>query len=92
MSGYIINEYECEKAGLDPKEVKKLASRFSRLAVDCDKLGITIFCGSVNSLRFSDESDKGSLIIASINARNTDGGCGSEGHWGDDFLRGESDQ
>lgn len=84
----VLNEDECLAAGLDPKEVKKLASRLDRLARDAAKLGLTVF-GSTNSgsLRFPDP--KGDLIVAAATGGNWDAGCGAEKIDEDGLIRGE---
>lgn len=87
-------ENECEAAGLDPKEVERIAKGLSRYARQADKLGIGIFGGSGSgSLRFRDEAGKNiedgrALVIADIDGQ-FDGGDGACDDAADGLLRGE---
>ena len=85
----LANSKECEKAGLDYKIVVSLERRFESLANEANKMGITIFCGSNNSLRFKDGGD-GDLIVAHLNVMNCDGGAGDCCKDDDGYIRGES--
>ena len=42
----MVNNDECEKAGIDQKVVAALARRIESVCRDADKLGITVFMGS----------------------------------------------
>lgn len=80
---------ECHAAGLDPKEVRKIADGLSRYARQAEKLGICIFGGSgTGSLRFKDGED-GSLVIADLDG-HFDGGDGSQDIAPDGLMRGEA--
>lgn len=83
-----LNEAEIEEAGLDPDKVASIARRIERAAKEAEKLGITVFGGSSGSLRFDDNSGKGSLILTTLDGL-FDGGCGAERNWGDGLVRGE---
>ena len=81
---------ECEAAGLDPKEVQRIANGLSRYARQAEKLGLTIFGGGSGSgsLRFFDDPDKGALIVAWLDGMY-DGGDGAEESHQDGLTRGE---
>jgi len=49
-----VNLEECEAAGLDPKEVKRIAKGLSRYANQAKELGLTVFGGSSGQLHFDD--------------------------------------
>lgn len=88
-----VNEDECEAAGLDPKEVERIAKGLSRYAREARKLGIEIFGGSgTGSLRFDDGKPPGRLIIAFLDGHfdGGDGGQGSSTENQDGLIRGES--
>lgn len=82
------NRKECLKAGLDPKKVGSIARRLERLCREADIIGISVFCGSSNTLRFND-GEKGGLIVASFFAPNADGGAGDNVEDSEGYLRGE---
>ena len=83
-----IHEEECLAAGLDPKEVKRIAAGLSRYAKQAEKLGLCIFGGSGSgTLRFDDHGP-GSLVVADING-TFDGGDGGSNTYEDGLLRGE---
>jgi len=80
---------ECEAAGLDHKEIQRIADGLSRYARQAEKLGLTIFGGSGSgSLRFRDDPDKGALIVAWLDGM-FDGGDGAEVDHNDGLSRGE---
>lgn len=83
-----VNERECEKVGVSTDVVRRFALRFERLCRDANIYGISLFCGSVNSLRF-DDGEEQKLILAFLTARNTDGGCGAACERDDGYIRGE---
>jgi hypothetical protein len=91
-SVYAESEYtnvdECEAAGLDPKEVERIANGLSRYAKKASALGIDVFGGSGSgSLRF-DDGGPGRLIVADIEGQ-IDGGDGSVRHDEHGLMRGE---
>jgi hypothetical protein len=80
---------ECEAAGLDPKEVRRIANGLSRYGKQAKELGLTIFGGSGSgSLRFRDDPEKGALIVARLDGMY-DGGDGGEEDHHDGLSRGE---
>lgn len=82
------NEDECRAAGLDPKEVDRIAKGISRYAKQAQKLGIQVFGGGTGGqLRFND-GGKGDLIIASLDG-SFDGGDGANVPDENGLLRGE---
>lgn len=83
-----INENECEAAGLDPLDVKRIAQGLSRYAKEAQKLGIQVFGGSGSGdLRF-DDGGNGKLIIADLDG-DFDGGDGACSESDDGLIRGE---
>jgi hypothetical protein len=83
-----VNEKECEAAGLNPLEVKRIAQGLSRYAKEARKLGIVVFGGSgCGSLRF-DDGGKSSLVIANLDG-NFSGGHGAADEGEDGLIRGE---
>lgn len=88
-----VNEAECIAAGVDPREVARIAHGISRYAQQAEALGITIFGGTTGgTLRFNDDSNgvnTRSLIIATISGGDFDGGDGSTFCDSQGLLRGE---
>jgi hypothetical protein len=84
----MLNETECLKAGLDIKKVKSIAKRLEKIALEAKVLHVEIFGGSSGQLRFHDDFDKGSLILAYVKGL-FEGGCGATHDWGDGYERGE---
>ena len=85
----ILNEKECNKAGIDAKKVAQLARKIERNVKEADKLGMQVFGGAWGgTLRYEDDPNKGALILASMNG-NWDGGDGAYLEKGDGLLRGE---
>jgi hypothetical protein len=84
-----IHEKECEAAGLDPKEVLRIARGISKYAKQAQALGIQVFGGSgTGSLRFPDGWN-GDLVLADLDG-TFDGGDGKANDFGDDgLMRGE---
>ena len=85
------NTKECKKAGLDPKEIGRIAKGLSRYGRQAEKLGITIFGGSGSGdLRIHDTEglEERALILASIDG-SFDGGDGSCREDSEGLLRGE---
>lgn len=85
----ITNSDECEKAGLDEKEVARIAKGIERYMKQAEALGMKIFGGSDLTLRFDDGEGVGDLIVAMHLANRVDGGCGSTDDQYDGLLRGE---
>lgn len=83
-----INESECEAAGLDPKEVKRIASGLSRYAKQAEKLGICIFGGSGAGSLMVNDGEPGRLVVADIDG-DFDGGNGACQEDENGLLRGE---
>ena len=86
-----VNIEECEAAGLDHKEIERIARGLSRYGKQAEALGVTIFGGpGAGSLRFRDESDPGhALIVADIDGDFDGGDGGQTPHSIDGLLRGE---
>lgn len=83
-----INSAECEAAGVDEKEVKRIAAGISRYAKQAQKLGIGLFGGSgTGTLRFDDGAEE-KLILAYLDGF-FDGGDGAEARDECGLLRGE---
>lgn len=84
-----VNEDECIAAGLDPKEVEKIAKGLSRYARQAKKIGMHIFGGGSysGSLRVW-EDGKGSLVVADLDG-SYEGGDGATFNDEDGLLRGE---
>jgi hypothetical protein len=79
---------ECDAAGLDTKEVERIARGISRYTKQAQKLGIQVFGGTGSgSLRF-DDGNGGRLVVADLDG-NFDGGDGGTVDSGDGLLRGE---
>ena len=78
----IINEDECIAAGLDPKDVRRIALGIERYGKQAAKLGIEFFGGSGTcTMRFYDDKSTtgvdtkyGKLIIAHLHGFSCDGG------------------
>jgi hypothetical protein len=87
----VANWDECEKVGVDPKVVDRLARRLEKVCAEADKLGLTIFFGSHNSIRAKDEKSdsEGELILCNLAIRNAGGGAGYARHDDDGLMRGE---
>lgn len=94
------NKAECAAAGLDPKKVESIARRLSKLSLESDELGLTIFGGDSSGSLLMQGSEiegrhrdsgggSGELVVANIGGTNWDGGC-SESAIGEDGLIRES--
>lgn len=84
----MINENECHAAGLDPKEVERIARGLSRYGKQAEQLGLQIFGGGTGgSLRRSGYPNW-ALIIAHLDG-NFDGGDGACAPDDEGLLRGE---
>lgn len=85
-----VNIQECEAAGIDEKEIRRIANGMARYAKQAEKLGLCIFGGAGTlSLRFTDDSGLGQLILAEVYSGDVSGGDGAENDYGDDLIRGE---
>ncbi|QYC52569.1 hypothetical protein [Salmonella phage SSBI34] len=84
------NVDECEAAGLDPKEVERIAKGLSRYGRQAAALGIQIFGGGSysGSLRFVQHGEQGALVIADLDGM-FEGGDGATFPDKDGLLRGE---
>jgi hypothetical protein len=83
-----MNEAECEAAGLDPKEVERIARGLSRYARQAEAMGLVICGGSGSSTLRYDDGGSGRLLVAKIDG-NVDGGDGTNPFSNDGLLRGE---
>ena len=75
-----IDEELCESFGLDPKQVKSIASRLSKAAKEAEAIGLTVFGGSGSgSLRFdaAPMQGMGHSVLATLD------GCFDGGDGGD---------
>lgn len=80
---------ECEAAGLDPKEVERIAKGISRYVKQAEALGLKVFGGSGSgSLRFED-GGPGALVVADLDG-DYDGGEGGTDYHTDGLQRGET--
>jgi flagellin-like hook-associated protein FlgL len=86
----LINEAECEAAGLDIKEVKRIAKGLTRYAEQAEALGITVFGGAASGQLHFDDNGTGeeSLVVAALGGR-FDGGAGSTSLDENGLLRSE---
>lgn len=86
-----VNEAECIAAGLDPKEVEKVAKGLARQLKAARALGVYVFGGSGSgSLRYNDgDAGKGHLVVADCLPGTVDGGDGATFPDEDGLLRGE---
>lgn len=84
----MINEKECRAAGLDPKEVERIARGLSRYAKQADALGMCVFGGSGTGTLRMDDHVRGPLVLASLNGV-FDGGDGACRPDDDGLMRGE---
>jgi len=80
---HIYND-ECEAAGLDRKEVRRIAAGLSRYGKQARELGLTVFGCGTGDIRTND----GCLIVASIDG-DFDGGDGTTRTDAYGLLRGE---
>ena len=87
MSVY-VNAKECRAAGLDPKEVQRIAQGLSRYAKQAQALGLFVFGGSGSGTLRKDDHPRGALILAGL-AGDFDGGDGACCPDEEGLLRGE---
>jgi hypothetical protein len=86
----MVNEEECEAAGLDIKKVASLARRLRRISREMEDMGVILFGGSGSgSLRYDDGTGKGRLVIAEVGCNNFDGGDGATMPDDAGLMRGE---
>lgn len=86
-----VYDEECLAAGLDPKEVERIARGIERYGRQADKLGIEFFGGGICSMRFDDGSRLGKLIVAHLYGFSCDGGDGgNQPNSPDGLNRGEA--
>jgi len=84
-----INEDECRAAGLDPKEVERIAKGLSRYAKQAHKLGLTVFGGSGTGTLRADDGGNGALVVAVLDG-HIDGGDGGTNFDSNGLERGET--
>lgn len=83
-----INSAECEAAGLDEKEVKRIAAGISRYAKQAREFGIGVFGGSGRGTLTFRDGGEGKLILTYLDGY-FDGGDGAERRDECGLLRGE---
>ncbi|HCL3411431.1 TPA: hypothetical protein ACVADE_001381 [Pseudomonas aeruginosa] len=84
-----INEDECRAAGLDRKEVRRIAAGISRYARQAEALGLTVFGGGAGDLRTRSDNRRAGYIVATLDGY-FDGGDGAHERDENGLLRGES--
>lgn len=84
-----VNEDECKAAGVDAKEVKRIAKGLSRYARQAEKLGINIFGGSGTGSLRSEDGESRKLVLAYLDG-DFGGGDGGTSRGLDGLERGES--
>lgn len=76
----LVYEDCCEVAGIDKKEVKRIAKALSKYIKEANKLGMIVFGGSTNgSLMYDDNDSEYSgqrLVLAHLDGE-TEGGDGA---------------
>lgn len=77
---------ECKAAGLDPKEVERIARGLSRYGKAASDLGLTVFGGSGTGLLHTSDG----LVVASMRHGWFDGGDGAAREDKNGLLRSES--
>lgn len=80
---------ECEFANIDPQIVARFEKRLTRLLKEMASHNLKLFCGSVCTLRYTDDRDKGDLIVGYAFGGNVDGGAGDSAEDDNGLLRGE---
>jgi hypothetical protein len=85
----VVFESACERVGLDPAEVLRIARGLERFALQAQALGLQVFAGGSGSLRFHDNRDLPPLILVTSLRGNWDGGDGGCMTDDEGFLRGE---
>lgn len=84
----IINYPECAAADIVPAKALRLAERMEKIGRDAQKLGVTIFCGCGNDIRFYQTGNDRALILASF-IGPFNGGAGDTAKDERGLLRGE---
>ena len=84
----IVNYPECTIANIIPEKALRLAARMERIGRDAQKLGVVIFCGCGNDIRFYQKGNDRALILASF-IGPFNGGAGDTFKGDDGLLRGE---
>lgn len=75
-----IDDELCESFGLDPTQVKSIATRISKAAREAEALGLTVFGGAGSgNLRFdrAPMQGPGHSEVAALDG-SFDGGCGGD--------------
>ena len=86
----MVNDEECEAAGIDPKKVESIARRLKRISGEMQALGVVLFGGGgTGSLRFDEGNGKGRLVLAELGGHSFDGGDGCAMRDDSGLLRGE---
>lgn len=80
---WLVEEDVCERFGLDPVQVGRLARRLKAVAKDCDDLGLIIFAGCFGGIVLRPSVSIGGTICATENLTlslgdNCDGGDGGD--------------
>ena len=83
------NINECEFAGIDPQVVSRFEKRLTRLLKEMAMHDLSLFCGSICTIRYTDDRDKGDLIVGHAFGGNIDGGAGDCTEDDNGLLRGE---
>jgi len=83
-----VNEKECNSVGLNTKAVLKIANRLEGVMRDAKKMGVSLFCGGSNTLRFNDGHQQ-LLVVGHLGFQNADGGDGGCSEDPNGLLRGE---
>ena len=83
-----VNTKECQAAGLDPKQVKRIADGISRYAKQAEALGLEIFGGASGDLRVQATHRPGYVVARLDGVFN--GGDGATEFDEDGLMRGES--
>jgi hypothetical protein len=84
-----VNYEECLAAGLNEKEVNRIARGISRYAKQAEKLGLTVFGGSSGRLDFDDKGTGSEPLVIAVLDGTYDGGCGSTNLDENGLTRGE---
>ena len=89
----IINEAECEAAGISVAQIRSIGHRIERAAKEANTIGVQIFGGSCGSLRFdtgiNDKNGSSTIILATGIGGNWSGGDGAEHIGADGLMKGE---
>lgn len=80
---------ECAAAGVDPKEVARIARGLSKYGKEARALGLCVFGGSGSGSLRKNDFPRRELIVAEIDG-SFDGGDGGCDTFDDGLMRGES--